>query len=444
MTLSRKFIFAIIISIIFIAFINITAFYIFYSSYLKIYLVEKNEKQEYITMDNINDAIKKQTVDNIDSAFSDTELQFFELLEQNNYKIPLDKDENKDLVMSYLIRSWIAPKYIKDIIPTDNFTEVLDALKNKNSLEYNFLNRLVYSIIITNIIAIFMIILALLFFTKRTIWPINKITQEIKKSNENFVSWNKNIIKNINYKNKDEVWLLVEAINNLNKKLNLQNKIRTKLLADISHELKTPITSIQCYLEWIIDWVVKLDKKNLDAITKEMVRLINLVNKIMSYEKFESQDIKLQITEFNPFDLLKSLSETHKKRLKEMKQRIKVTWEENIKLKADRDLFIQVSHNLIWNFLKYAGKNTILTINITKRYIDFSDNWVWVKSSEIPFLTEKFYQSNSEKTWNISIRWIWIWLSMITKIIEAHSWKYEIKTEISKWFKFKIFTQKSH
>jgi hypothetical protein len=89
--------------------------------------------------------------------------------------------------------------------------------------------------------------------------------------------------------------------------------------------------------------------------------------------------------------------------------------------------------------LKYAWKNTILKINITKKYIDFNDNWFWVKSSEIPFLTEKFYQSNIEKTWSIDTRWIWVWLSIVAKIIDSHNWSYEIKSDLWKWFSFKIF-----
>lgn len=96
-------------------------------------------------------------------------------------------------------------------------------------------------------------------------------------------------------------------------------------------------------------------------------------------------------------------------------------------------------HNLIWNFLKYAWKQSLLKIIITKKYIDFNDNWKWIKSSEIPFLTEKFYQWNLDKSWDIDSRWIWIWLSLISKIIESHNWKYEIKSDIWKWFSFKIF-----
>jgi hypothetical protein len=83
MSLARKFLIIILSSIFFITLVNIAAFYVFYSSYLKIYLAEKFEKKDEITIDYINDLIEKQTIDDIDSIFSDAEIEFFELLEIN-------------------------------------------------------------------------------------------------------------------------------------------------------------------------------------------------------------------------------------------------------------------------------------------------------------------------------------------------------------------------
>jgi len=438
MSLSRKFIIAIITTILFITTINIVAFYVFYTTYLKIYLVEKIESRDKVTIEYINDVVKKQTIDDIESIFTDTEIEFFELLEDNDWKIPLEKEKNVDIVINYLVKSWIAPKYIEEIIPTDNFWKVLEAMKDKSTPEYRFVNKLTISIIVINIISITISIILLVIFIRKTIYPIKDITQKIKEIQTQKKS-SKQAEEIIYYNKKDEVWLLVSAINNLNKRLNMQDEIRTRLLADISHELKTPITSIQCYLEWISDWVIKLDQKNLNSITYEMKRLISLVNKIMEYEKLDRKKLDLNLSDFSPNDLVISLVETHKKRLRENKQRIKVTWELNWSITADKDLFIQLVHNLIWNFLKYAWKKTFLRINITRKYIDFSDDWVWVKSSEIPFLTEKFYQGNMEKTWDIDSRWIWVWLSIVTKIIDSHGWKYEIKSEVWKGFSFKIY-----
>lgn len=440
MSIARKFLMAIVLSIFFIATINILAFYVFYTSYLKVYLVEKNQSRDKVTIEYINEVIKKQTIDDIDSIFSNTEIEFFELLEVSDWEIPLNKQQNIDVVINYLVKSWIAPKYIEEIIPTDNFWKVLEALKDKNSSESKFISKLTLSIIITNIISIWFIIILLIIFIRYTIYPIKAVTASIKEiySQKNWINLKQK--EDIQYYNKrDEIWLLINAINNLNNKLNMQDEIRTRLLADISHELKTPITSIQCYLEWISDWVIKLDQKNLNSITGEMKRLISLVNKIMEYEKLERKKLDLIQSDFQVYDVIVWLVETHKKRLKENKQRIKVSWEIDLLITADKDLFIQLVHNLIWNFLKYAWKNTILRVNITKRYIDFLDDGVWVKLSEVPFLTEKFYQSNIEKSWDIDTRWIGVWLSIIKKIVESHSWKYEIKTDSWKWFSFKIF-----
>ena len=73
----------------------------------------------------------------------------------------------------------------------------------------------------------------------------------------------------------------------------------------------------------------------------------------MEYEKFENKKLELEESEENIGDVLKLVVETHKKRLKENHQRIKITGEELIK-KIDVNLFKQLSHNIIGNFLKYA------------------------------------------------------------------------------------------
>ena len=440
MTLTRKFIISLIFSIIFIAWINIISFYVFYSSYLEAYFVEMVKSRDTITIEYINSVIEKQTIDDIDSIFTDTEIEFFELLEDNDGKIPLTKQKNMDVVINYLVKSGIAPKYIEEIVPTDNFWKVLEALRDKNSLEYEFVNKMIISMLIVNVLSIWIIIFALLIFIRRTILPIKQVTESIKDAvTAKDIIWNDDKIELKYHNKKDEIWLLITAINKLNRKLNMQDEIRSRLLADISHELKTPITSIQCYLEWISDWVIKLDQKNLTSITDEMKRLISLVNKIMEYEKDDRKKLNLVLEKKNTFDLIKQLVETHKKRLKENKQRIKITWDEDLEISADMNLFKQVIHNIIWNFLKYAWKNTLLKVNITKKYIDFSDDWVWIKASEVPFLTEKFYQWKIEKTWDISSRWIWVWLSIISKIILSHNWRYEIKSDKWKWFSFKIY-----
>lgn len=432
MTIANKFIISLISSIFFIAAINIIAFYAFYTSFLKVYFAEKVSTNEEITVSYINNIIEQQTLDEIWSIFSDTEIEIYELFEKNDWIIP-NNEKNINLVIDFLVKNQVTPKYIEKIIPTDNFSKVLESIKDKNSPEYRFINKLTVSIIFTNLFAITIIVIWMLIFIKRTILPIKNATDRIKKTE---TWWD---FKEIQYYNKnDEIWLLINAINSLNNKLQLQEQIRWRLLADISHELKTPITSIQCYLEWISDGVIKLNQKNLNSITDEMKRLISMVNKVMEYDKLEREKLELDKEDVIIYDIVTSVVETHKKKLKENKQRIKVNGDINQLISVDKSLFTQLVHNLIWNFLKYSGKKTILKINITKTYIDFSDDWKWIKVSEIPFLTEKFYQGNIEKSWDVEKRGIWVGLSITKKIIDSHDWRFEIKSDTGKGFSFKV------
>ncbi len=408
------------------------AFSAFYTTYTKSYIAEKIQAKDKITIEYVNEIIEKQTIDDIDNIFNDAEIDFFELLEDNAWEIPLENQSNTDIVINYLVKSGVTPKYIEEIIPSNSFEKVLWSLQDRESSEYQFLKKLSRSIVFTNIFSILLIIWGIFIFTKKTILPIKEVTGKIKRLRP----WRDS--EEIKYEWKDEIWLLIKAINGLNKKLNVQQTIRSRLLADISHELKTPITSIQCYLEWISDWVIKLNEKNLWAITDEMKRLITLVNTIMQYESFENQELKMNLKEENLPNIIKTLTETHKKRLKENNQKIKIVWVDELIMEIDKDLFSQIVHNVIGNFLKYAGRWSLLTINITRNYIDFKDDWAGVKWKEIPFLMEKFYQWKDEKSWDIKERGIWVGLSIVKKILDAHDWDVSIKSSEGKWFSFKI------
>jgi hypothetical protein len=84
MSLSKKFLIVFLISISFITITNIVAFYSFYNVYLKIYLAENIKERNEITLDYINNIVAKQATDEVDDIFSDTEIEFFDLLETNN------------------------------------------------------------------------------------------------------------------------------------------------------------------------------------------------------------------------------------------------------------------------------------------------------------------------------------------------------------------------
>lgn len=88
----------------------------------------------------------------------------------------------------------------------------------------------------------------------------------------------------IAYKRNDEFAPLVSTINSLYKSLRVQENIRSNFLSDISHEIRTPITAVKCYLEAIEDGMMTLDTKTIPLLQNELTRLTTITEKIMEYE----------------------------------------------------------------------------------------------------------------------------------------------------------------
>lgn len=152
MSIARKFVIMLIVCICSIAVLNIVAFYFFYNSYIRLYLSEKISSREDVTIEYINNIIERQALENIDSIFDFVELEFFELLDISDGKISLSKEENVNIVVDYLRKSNVSPKYIEEIIPENNLEKVLASLRDSESPESHFIQRLTYSLVLTNLV----------------------------------------------------------------------------------------------------------------------------------------------------------------------------------------------------------------------------------------------------------------------------------------------------
>lgn len=432
MLLSKKFVIVLFWSVSSIAVLNIIAFYVLYSIFIAQYLSEKIDARQEVTLEYINNIVERQTLEEVDNIFSESELEFFELLDVWWGKIELNSEKNINTVVDFLVKSGISPKYIEEIIPNNNLEMVLEDLKNPQSPESSLIKRIFIWLSIVNILLLFWVWVLIYFMSRRTFLPIQKITQELEK----FRIWED--FHKIEYDKKDEIWLLIRSLNMLNRKLALQESIRTQLVADISHELKTPITSIQCYLEGISDKVISLTPETLASLSSEMQRLIKLVNMILQFQNLENTTKISQKTSFSPYKYIKDVRKNLSVQLESQLQELRIRWSKNIEIYADADLFIQLLYNIFWNFMKYAGTGSILTVVIQSTGIVFSDNGVGIAKSHVPYLFEKFYQWKQEKSEDIEKRGIGVGLSLVKKICELHNWKIYIRTDTDKWFTLEI------
>lgn len=433
MLLSSRIVFLFVWFLCVIILVNIVAFFLIYSFYFHRYLQEKSQIKKEVTLEYIDSIIEKQTIDEFDSVVSRIEARFFELLEKYQGKIPLDSKENRDIVLQYLQKAGVSFEYLTEFLPQDHIQALLHNIRKKGSPEYNFFVHVLYAIVWVNGILFVLIVGILMILMKNIFLPIKKVTKAIENFQKEYS------FQSLEYSKNDEVGCFVKAINELHEKLHIEEEIRHKLLADISHELKTPITSIRCYLEGIKDGVFSLNKDILWRILAEMDRLIVLVNMIMEYEKYDASTLELHTTEENVPLLIEFVVMQYIHELQKHHQKVCMCVEKEEMILLDRDRFIQIVQNILSNFIKYAWENTTLFIFVFKEKIIFKDNGKGIAKEEVPYVKEKFYQGKNQKVWDVSERWIGVGLSIVDKIVKAFWWKMEIISDEGKGFEVVLY-----
>ena len=291
------------------------------------------------------------------------------------------------------------------------------------------------------IIGIFIAIVISIFLSSKITEPITKITKKAKKlgSGDTEVSFDESGIKEI-----DE---LSEALTQAQMEMVKTDELRRDLMANVSHDLKTPLTMIKAYAEMIRDISYKdHDKMNehLGIIVDETDRLTVLVNDILDLSRMQSNADTLSIEAFDLADDIKTIVKRYQIIKETEKYIINVEMPESIMIKADKKKINQVIYNLINNAINYTGEDKTVTVRVTKHkkyyLVEIIDTGKGIKESEIPYIWNKYYKNDKNHQRNVVSTGLG--LSIVKEILELHGYEYGVKSVLKKgstfYFKIKI------
>lgn len=321
-------------------------------------------------------------------------------------------------------------------------------LDNKTAFIYSNLEDISdFSILIKQqlmyvcIIGIFIAIIISIFLSSKITEPITKITTKAKKlgSGDTEVTFEESGIKEI-----DE---LSEALTQAQMEMVKTDELRRDLMANVSHDLKTPLTMIKAYAEMIRDISYKdHDKMNehLGIIVDETDRLTVLVNDILDLSRMQSNADTLSIETFDLADNIKTIINRYQIIKETEKYIINVEMPESIKIKADKKKINQVIYNLINNAINYTGEDKTVTVRVTKHkkyyLVEIIDTGKGIKESEIPYIWNKYYKNDKNHQRNVVSTGLG--LSIVKEILELHGYEYGVKSVLKKgstfYFKIKI------
>jgi signal transduction histidine kinase len=303
--------------------------------------------------------------------------------------------------------------------------DIIDTIANpknfsKDSPEWTFIIDLINRILITNILWLAFLIGLYALWIKRVFMPVDLIIGKLQK----YIDTSE--YTNIPYSRNDEFFPLISTINNLHKSLSLQENIRSNFLSDLSHEIRTPITAVKCYLEAIEDGMMQINETTAPLLQKELTRLADITERIMEYEHLAHDSINdIHIERFDPEKTFEEIIEEYQPQCKKHEQSIHLEKAKSIILRMDRSMLIQILHNIFSNFIKYAGTWSRLECSYTKNIhgttFTFSDNGIGIPDNELDHVKEKFYKINKARTRDEYLS-MGIGFSIIERIARLHGW----------------------
>lgn len=289
-----------------------------------------------------------------------------------------------------------------------------------------FLKTLRPSLLISGVLASIIGLIVSLFISNSLTKPIITIT----KTAGEMTKGNFTPCKEIKSKTK-EINELSKSINELGKNLKVQEKIRKRYASDISHELRTPITTIQSHLEAIIDGIWEPNEKHLNILISEVHRLSNLVddlNKSFSHETYFSA---LNIENFNLSKEVEKIAITYNPILQRDGYNFSYDIEGNIFIDMDIDKLNQIIFNILSNAKNHMNRKGDIHLNLYKdenyAKIIIQDNGIGIKNEDLPYVLDRFYKSDSSRssTSNSS----GIGLSIVNSFVKEHGGELNIESE---------------
>lgn len=219
--------------------------------------------------------------------------------------------------------------------------------------------------------------------------------------------------------------------------LRQNERYRKEFLGDVSHELKTPIFTIQGYISTLIDGGIddpNINKKYLLRTEKSIDRMISIVEDLLSISQLEAGQLQTQNTVFNISEMVEEIIDIQEVRAKEksISLSLKTQKLDLYNVKADKKLIYQVLLNLIVNSIIYGkvGGTTEITIyNIDKLVmVDVSDDGIGISKQDIHRIFERFYRvdkSRSKEHGGTGLG-----LSICKHILEAHQHSINVNSQV--------------
>ncbi len=247
---------------------------------------------------------------------------------------------------------------------------------------------------------------------------------------------------------RDEIGQLADAFNEMADSLAASEGMRRNFVANVSHELKTPMTTIAGYIDGILDGTIPKEEESyyLSIVSNEIKRLSRLVTSMISLSKIDSGEIKVNKTLFEIQSVVFNVLVQFESDIE--KKHIAVTGlesEEDVFTYGDSDLIYQVVYNLVENAVKFTPENGYIKLNINnhddKTYISIENSGAGILPEDLQLVFDKFYKA--DKSRSIDKKSMGLGLYIARTIVLLHEGNITAESEPGKYCRFSFWLDNS-
>ena len=282
-------------------------------------------------------------------------------------------------------------------------------------------------------------LIALYFITEMITGPLRQMSRAAKK-----MAVGKFDVR-IPVKGRDEVAELAASFNHMAESLENLETMRNTFMANVSHDLRTPMTTISGFIDNILVGAISPEEQPyyLGIIKEEVRRLSRLVSSLLDISRLQTGDRKLNMTSFDICEMARLILISFEQLIDDKKLDVDFDCEDDrIFVKADRDAIYQVLYNICDNAVKFADEGGKYRISIKtsdearhkKVLVSVYNQGEGISSEDIPFVFERFYKA--DKSRGIDKRGVGLGMFISKTIIDAHDEKIWVESTRGEFCQF--------
>ena len=275
-------------------------------------------------------------------------------------------------------------------------------------------------------------LIAVYFISERVIAPMREISSAAKRFALGKFD------TRVPVRGSDEVAELAVAFNNMAESLDNYDNMRNKFMSDVSHDLRSPMTSISGFIDGIIDGVIPPEKHEyyLHIVSDEIKRLSRLVSNLLDLSRIQAGERKFTMNSFDICEMARQILISFEQKINAKKLGVSFDMDEDrLGVIADRDAIYQVLYNLCDNAVKFSTEGGRLCISIKrikgrKVQVDVFNEGAGISAEDINYVFERFYKSDKSRGLNKSGAGLGLFISKT--IMDAHDQRIWVESESGK------------